>query len=422
MLGIIVGNEIYRDILGMAEELEMQIVYEKLGVLGPEETYKAIGAAEQVVLAYMIIDVNVFKNEGAFLRAFKKFRMARAETRVIILAANREPGDQLVTSIINTGIYDILAPALDRDGQENMDELIETLYKTLRSKPANYGDVARWIGTAELELPLGAKARGVISKESSIQEIRETIVQQKLIGTGYVVVGSVSPGAGASTITLAMASVLANMGKKVTCVELARRPAFYALEEWPENIELLGQSDHYSIWLNQLKDMNQLLDRNSGDFILADMGCIFEPDFRKASSQDYCNQVVEHPLLYHLQLAINMKGLAVLVMSPSVLKLGDFSLLTGHQQLSGILQDISLVVTGEIERSLFKELGKVFKVVYQVPGIHNPFNVSQETEESIKNVLRPLLPELEGKKTNKMIKWMSKFKKSYNSFRQNMSN
>lgn len=95
-------------------------------------------AASRVNLDTLVIDINV-ASATTILQALHTYRVQRPDTRTIVLAPNRQPGDMTVAGIIALGIYDIVAT----EATEN-EKAIQELRGFLDSPPATYAQAARW--------------------------------------------------------------------------------------------------------------------------------------------------------------------------------------------------------------------------------------------------------------------------------------
>lgn len=103
---------------------------------GTEAAAADLEAAAQATADALVLDVAAGPPE-ALVQGLRRYRTARPGVRVILLAAGRQPGDPLVSALVNLGVYDIVAPA-------DPAALGAALAGALDRPPATYADAARW--------------------------------------------------------------------------------------------------------------------------------------------------------------------------------------------------------------------------------------------------------------------------------------
>ncbi len=151
----------------------------------------------------LVIDIDCGP-DSAILEGLHYFRIQRPDARIIILAADREPGDVTLAKVTAKGIYDIVTPGKN-------EEIKEVIKKAISSKPATYTQAARFM--QELE-----------AKRQQAQQ--EIIIQQKPLGLTVIAVAGAGSGAGVSHISLAIASHIGKAGNRVMLAEYptAKKP------------------------------------------------------------------------------------------------------------------------------------------------------------------------------------------------------
>ncbi|GBF33972.1 GGDEF domain protein [Desulfocucumis palustris] len=92
----------------------------------------------RIPLNTLIIDVSVGQG-NEFINAVKIYRMQRPSTRIILLAAGRAPGDRLVASFVQLGVFDIIPD----------DGWAERLKDVLEQPPADFNTAERWVMQGE---------------------------------------------------------------------------------------------------------------------------------------------------------------------------------------------------------------------------------------------------------------------------------
>lgn len=151
----------------------------------------ALDEAARVPADVLVLDVDTGPGLG---RAALRYRLARPETRIILLAAGRQPGDAEVAQIVQTGVYDVVTQP-------------EDLAAALDGPPADLVRAALWLDPS-------------LAPETAAQGPREVVVEKRVpLSTRPVLLAVVNaaPGAGATTVAAAAAGFLARQGYR-TCL------------------------------------------------------------------------------------------------------------------------------------------------------------------------------------------------------------
>jgi hypothetical protein len=113
-------------------------VLAKIGArLDAQETREAINSLAKVHIETLIIDMDSV-DEALLIEAMNAYRVQRPETRIIIYARGRQPGDLALDTLRGMSIHDLLAP------DEPPADLADFIIKALDSPPADYAGSARW--------------------------------------------------------------------------------------------------------------------------------------------------------------------------------------------------------------------------------------------------------------------------------------
>lgn len=153
----------------------------------------ALEEAARVPADVLILDVNAGPGLG---KAVLRYRLARPQTRVILLALGRQPGDPETAQVVQAGVYDVVTQA-------------EDLPAALDGPPADFAQAALW-----LDPTLAPEAE---------QRPREVVVEKRVpISTRPVLLAvlNAAPGAGATTAAASAAGFLAHQGYR-TCLVAA---------------------------------------------------------------------------------------------------------------------------------------------------------------------------------------------------------
>jgi len=128
----------------------------KIGArLDAQETREAINSLAKVHIETLIIDMDSV-DEALLIEAMNTYRVQRPETRIIIYARGRQPGDLALATLRGMSIHDLLAP------DEPPADLAEFIIKALDSPPADYAGSARW---GIKYLPAGRKLGRIVTPD-----------------------------------------------------------------------------------------------------------------------------------------------------------------------------------------------------------------------------------------------------------------
>ncbi|MGE5590187.1 MAG: hypothetical protein ACM3ZA_06165 [Bacillota bacterium] len=156
----------------------------------------ALDEAARVPVDSLVLDVATGPGLGA---AVLRYRLARPQTRLIVLAAGRQPGDPEVAGVVQAGCYDIVTD-------------LAQLPAVLDRPPAGLEQAALWLDPS---LAPGKTATETV-------KIRERIVERRVATSArpvLVAVAGVADGVGTTTLAAAIAAYLARAGYKALLVE-----------------------------------------------------------------------------------------------------------------------------------------------------------------------------------------------------------
>ncbi len=157
----------------------------------PGEGAGALAAAARIPADPLILDVATGPGLGP---AVLRYRLARPQTRVVLLALGRSPGDAEVAGVVQAGVYDVLTDAAD-------------LAAVLAGPPGDLAAGARWL---DPDLTPGGAARA---------PARERVVERRVaVGTHAVTILVAGLGGGVGTTTLAFADHTARLGHETALV------------------------------------------------------------------------------------------------------------------------------------------------------------------------------------------------------------
>lgn len=267
MFSIIATPERYEQIREVVED-RGSVLYEH--VVDGEDTLKVFDEAGRVNSSTLILDIDAGPSID-LVKGVKKFKVARPHTRIILLAPGRKPGDQLISQLLAKGVYDIMAPDIPEEGEL---PIIPILSEVLYNEAATYGDAVRWDVDVRLE-------------ERDVQKQKDFM--EKFIGTGFICVVGSRRGVGCTTMAVAIANYLAAKGKmRVALVELSRYPVLQWVGRLNKNVDLFTQSEeeYFQLYHEDVKNILEDISCQEYDFVVLDMGVVFEPETGREKRKD----------------------------------------------------------------------------------------------------------------------------------------
>jgi hypothetical protein len=193
-------SEKIKDILESGED----IVFKHIGKLDSESVKDVFYSASRISSEAILVDIDVFPGKE-IVSALQSFRISRPNTRVIIIAPERKPGDEIISSIVGLGIYDIVAEVKDLDWNEIINNV-------LLSTPATYSQAARW-HTGQFVSDGGRNRERVV-------------IEERPSGVIVIAVAGAAHGLGCTHTAFSLASFLSRSGYSVAVIEDNQRPAF----------------------------------------------------------------------------------------------------------------------------------------------------------------------------------------------------
>lgn len=244
------------------------VLYEH--VADAEDIQKAFDEAGRVNSSVLILDIDSGVGSDLVL-GVKKYKVARPYTRIILLAPGRKPGDQVVSQLLAKGVYDIVSPDIPEEGEVQIVPLLEG---ALDNDAATYGDAVRW---------------DVEARNEEVGSPRQTVYLEKYIGTGFICVIGTRRGVGCTNMAVAIANYLAAEGKKkVALVELTHYPVLQWVGKLNKNVDVYTQSyeESFQLYNGRMKDLLAEIACQEYDFVVLDMGLVFEPETDKEKRKD----------------------------------------------------------------------------------------------------------------------------------------
>lgn len=255
MYGIIASKDYIRDI---RESLEgNSIWFEESGEFSSDIFQQHCQAAANANVQILIIEMNCTE-DSSLIRGIQQFRLLR-DSRIILIAPGREPGDTTITTLLGLQILDIIAPMRDEKREDDEEEeegeeterpsIVPLIKKQLAMKPS-YGNVVRWdVKTTEM----AERKQFELDQEKFRKEKQKNIkrgfdpdleliehihslsfepppVKFVTLPNRTILIGGLYPGAGSTFVTLTIARLLNHLGIPNGVVEIpVNRPELYAM-------------------------------------------------------------------------------------------------------------------------------------------------------------------------------------------------
>lgn len=197
LISIIASNKLNEQILSAIGHENVN--FERYGEF--EDIKEVLIEAANIYSDIMIIDLASSLDDAFLIGGLKSYRIKRPETRIIVIANGKVPGDPVMAQIVKMGIYDIITDL----------EHVEEALREIINNPATYKTAARW--DIEVDINNGSKktTQKVIEKEKIVEKI---IIadQNTTVFWGY------SGGMGTSTVAYYTAKGLAKASNKKVAV------------------------------------------------------------------------------------------------------------------------------------------------------------------------------------------------------------
>lgn len=240
MIGIIATQKTIENLRRALSSHQHQVIFERAGVFEGDSFYRQCHAATMIHLDVLIIEMAV-TDDISLIRGIRQYRYSK-NSRIILLAAGREPGDLTVATIVGLGVWDIIAPALPPEDDDEEELVVDYGPLVLRqiAKPANYADAARWHAFIDEEHEPAAPKKEEKSEKTKntaaqqLPDIEEVIdfnimqqitqpnrlVTEKIIGTVVIAVAGSGRRTGTTHNAIQISKFLVNLGHKTACIEL----------------------------------------------------------------------------------------------------------------------------------------------------------------------------------------------------------
>ncbi|KKM13031.1 hypothetical protein SY88_00210 [Clostridiales bacterium PH28_bin88] len=166
----------------------------------------ALEEAARVPADLLFLDIDTGPGLGP---AVLRYRLARPNVRIVLLAPGRVPGDPEVAGIVQAGVYDVVTD-------------LEELESVMDRPAAKLASAALWLDPS---LASGASRR---------EQLRERVVERRVAVSQrpvLIAVAGVAPGVGTTTVACTLAGYLARQGYRTVLVEAGEHPSLGFITE-----------------------------------------------------------------------------------------------------------------------------------------------------------------------------------------------
>lgn len=329
MYGLIVSREHSKDAHDAIKGGE--IWFEKVGSFSAEIFLQHCQAAAAVNLSILIVDLDT-TDPASFIRGIRIFRQSRRDTRIILLAPGRKPGDPTITSLLPLQIYDIVAPEGDLEEENDEEEedheegdyegnyveedpdalsYLAILIKNQIAGDYGYGNIARWDTLADGIIEINVQHQTVQEKVRekdkdkkknrdrpfgtdpalvehihSIEiepppdrlKVKEVVVREHIAGTVIIAIAGSGNRTGTTHSAIQISNILQKLNVSVACVELldptTGKPVFEKFKSGDQLASVEGGFRYKEVDYYPEANMKQYLKVLSVkyDYIVLDLG------------------------------------------------------------------------------------------------------------------------------------------------------
>jgi hypothetical protein len=366
-------NEINQAVFSKGEEILIKDIDTDIDVIS---AFEKIG---RISIKHLIIDLSAIKDTKKLLLCIKRYRIKNDKTQIIIIAPNISPPNQVMDALVTMGIYDIIAPKVDKlEDIILLPSLVE-----LFENPSPFKKAVRWFLDGDLQDEKKDNPSQNIINGKSERDIIErtlTITKEKIIGTVVIGVAGTMNRIGTTQTSLLIAEFLKNNNFSVAILELHDSDNFQAIVNSYEDVK--DDGDYFEFDGLDFYPYNESLNvldilQNNYNYLVLDMGVYQNCDlteFKRANVRVLVSGVKDWEL----------KNLDL------ILRAGD----TIYKNLYYFnFADKSAFDTVQANMNQCK--------CFQAPYNPNPFSITKDCTNMFKKLLKDVIPEVKQANTNK---------------------
>lgn len=392
-------KEIEQSIVSKGEQILLKAIDTDVDIL---VEFERIG---RISIKHLIIDITAIQDTMKLTQAIKRYRVKNDKAQIIIIAPNVTPPSQLMNSLVTMGVYDIIAPKVER-----LEEavLLPSLLELLEN-PSTFKKAVRWFLDGEIQGETTGNVSTIVEKGKSNKEVIErtlTITKERIVGTVVIAVAGTMKRMGTTHTTLAIAEFLKNSNFKVAVMEYHKSEHFNSIKNNYEDVHIEEDSFmldgiHYYPYNEHLSVLDVLQD--DYNYIIIDMGQYQECDlteFKRANERIIISGVKDWELT-ELELILRSSD------KNSISKNSYYFNFADNETFESIKANMIDDKLGQLK-------------CFRAPLNPNPFTVSKESITLFKELLKDVLPEMNQINTNKkqINGVFSTAKELFNNFKQ----
>ena len=221
---------------------------------------RTIEEAARIPTDILILDIEAGPGLGP---AVLRYRLKRSDTRIILIAAGKKPGNSDVAAVVQAGVYDVVTD-------------ISALDAVLDQPPANLSTAAKWLDPA-LSLETGEKVSKTIIKEKIIE--KKVAMSQRPV---LIAVAGATAGVGATSVSLTLAAFLTSQRYKTVYIE-AGEPSIEVIT----GMEVTQDPKPFRPRLDVCRDVDymNIVRMRRHEYIVLDLGAV-EPEKLQKTDAD----------------------------------------------------------------------------------------------------------------------------------------
>ncbi|WP_422445393.1 hypothetical protein [Thermoanaerobacterium sp. DL9XJH110] len=218
-------------------------------IVAKGEGPKALEEAARIPADTLILDVDTGPGLGP---AVLRYRLKRPDTRVILLAVDKKPGDNDVAAVVQAGVYDVVTD-------------VASLNEVLNRAPANLSAAAKWLDPA-LSLEQGEEVSKIIIREKIIE--KKVAISQRPV---LIAVAGTAPGVGTTSVSLSLAAFLAGQKYKTIYIEAGE-----ASIEIITGMQVGAEPRPFRAYFDVCRDVNYMdvIRMRRHEYIVLDLGAV----------------------------------------------------------------------------------------------------------------------------------------------------
>lgn len=424
MYGIISSSEYIYDIRHAVQD--NSIWFEEYGEFSSDTFLIHCHSAAKANVQTIIIDMTCV-DDASIIRGIQQFRLLR-DSRIVIIAPGRVPGDSTITTLLGLQVLDIVAPIIDMDSEDVERPSIAPLIKAQLALKPSYGNAVRWdVKTDEAanlkelqslkknfskEKEKGKERVTTSGPEQTLLDhihsdptiieyisnidlppppksvVKEVVVyKDRMVGTPVIAVGGVDRRTGTTWAALHIARFLASRGFKTVCLELNDTlcsPNVFRFIDFQESKHTPGgyHIDGVDLFSNdRLISVDRII--SEYEYAVLDLGQLV--------NDNKLNDGIEHFVRANIQIVTAGSSdwdFDRLTAAISLFQSRDIS-----KKLNILINLASEQRFNEINKLFSKQEKEEYKLsFYQAPYIPNDTTIDLSTEELLTMIMAEFLP------------------------------